>query len=149
MAPPERPWWFFTTCVCRGSGPVDIPTHVVDQAQWLVDGDTATPALLSPVRGRRECPRRRFGGSPARKGFRGLQPFVDGDSLSYRCNAELVYRIGRITASAATRWNLARHRVGRCLPQRRSRDSRRHSPGAERPHGPPPQVFVEASRRCR
>src|SRR3989449_11300532 len=38
---------------------------------------------------------------------RELEPFVDGDALSYRCNAELVYRIGRVTASAATRWNLS------------------------------------------
>jgi hypothetical protein len=37
---------------------------------------------------------------------RELEPFVDGDTLSYRCNAELVYQIGRVTASAATRWNL-------------------------------------------
>src|SRR3989449_4356461 len=37
---------------------------------------------------------------------RELEPFVDGDALSYRCNAELVYRIGRVTASAATRWTL-------------------------------------------
>src|SRR5260370_42667976 len=35
------------------------------------------------------------------------EPFVDGDTLSYRCNAELVYQIGRVTASAATRWNLS------------------------------------------
>src|SRR2546422_7341345 len=35
------------------------------------------------------------------------QPLVDGDALSYRCNAELVYLIGRVAASAATRWNLS------------------------------------------
>src|SRR5207249_2424653 len=38
---------------------------------------------------------------------RELQPFVDGDTLSYRCNAELVYQIGRVTARAATRWKLS------------------------------------------
>src|SRR4030095_1884991 len=37
---------------------------------------------------------------------RGLEPFLARDVLSYRCTAELVYRIGRVTASAATRWNL-------------------------------------------
>src|SRR2546421_3604176 len=45
-APLRRPWWFFDVRV-QGSGPVDIPTHVVDQAQWLVDRDHAAPALLS------------------------------------------------------------------------------------------------------
>src|SRR5205807_7640725 len=44
-APLRRPWWCFDVRV-QGSGPVDIPTHVVDQAQWLVDGDAATPVLL-------------------------------------------------------------------------------------------------------
>src|SRR5207253_2688464 len=45
-APLRRPWWFFDVRV-QGSGPVDIPTHVVDQAQWLVDGDRAALVLLS------------------------------------------------------------------------------------------------------
>src|SRR5207253_9689699 len=45
-APLRRPWWFFDVRV-QGSGPVDIPTHVVDQAQWLVGGDASAPALLS------------------------------------------------------------------------------------------------------
>ena len=36
-----------------------------------------------------------------------LERVVEGDALSYRCNAELVYRIGRVTASAATRWELS------------------------------------------
>src|SRR5262249_4464944 len=36
-----------------------------------------------------------------------LRPFVDGDELDYRCNAELSYRIGPITAHARTRWDLA------------------------------------------
>src|SRR3989442_15708937 len=45
-APLRRPWWFFDVRV-QGSGPVDIPTHVVDQAQWLVDDAPPAPALLS------------------------------------------------------------------------------------------------------
>src|SRR6185436_16931469 len=36
-----------------------------------------------------------------------LAPFVEGNTLSYRCNAELVYRIGRVTASARARWDLS------------------------------------------
>src|SRR5580765_8778752 len=45
-APLRRPWWFFDVRV-QGSGPVDIPTHVVDQAQWLTDGDALPLVLLS------------------------------------------------------------------------------------------------------
>jgi len=106
-APLRRPWWFFDVRV-QGSGPVDIPTHVVDQAQWLVDGDAAAPALLSARAWSTRVPAEAFRRITGEAGFpRELQPFVDGDDLSYRCNAELVYRIGRVTASAATRWNLS------------------------------------------
>jgi hypothetical protein len=92
----------------QGSGPVDIPTHVVDQAQWLVDGDAAAPALLSARAWSTPVSAEAFRRITGEAGFpRELEPFVDGDALSYRCNAELVYRIGRVTASAATRWNLS------------------------------------------
>ena len=106
-APLRRPWWYFDERV-QGSGPVDIPTHVVDQAQWLVADDATAPVLLSarawPTRVPADAFRRITGEAPFPPE---LAPFVDGDALSYRCNAELVYRIGRVTASAATRWNLA------------------------------------------
>jgi predicted dehydrogenase len=106
-APLRRPWWYFDVRV-QGTGPVDIPTHLVDQAQWLVDGDSAAPALVSarawPTRVPAEAFRRITGEPPFP---RELEPFVDGETLSYRCNAELVYQIGRITVSAATRWNVS------------------------------------------
>jgi len=105
-APLRRPWWFFDVRA-QGSGPVDIPTHVVDQAQWLVDGDAVAPVLLSARAWSTRVPAEAFRRITGEAGFpRELEPFVDGDTLSYRCNAELVYQIGRVTASAATRWNL-------------------------------------------
>jgi hypothetical protein len=80
----------------------------VDQAQWLVDDDATAPVLLSargwPTRVPADAFRRITGEAPFPPE---LAPFVDGAALSYRCNAELVYRIGRVTASAATRWDLA------------------------------------------
>jgi predicted dehydrogenase len=106
-APLRRPWWFFDVRV-QGSGPVDIPTHVVDQAQWLVNGDAAATALVSARAWSTRVPVeafRRITGEPVFP--TGLQPFVAGEALNYRGNAELVYRIGRVTASAATRWNLS------------------------------------------
>ena len=106
-APLRRPWWYFDVRV-QGSGPVDIPTHVVDQAQWLVDGDAAAPVLLSARAWSTRVPAEAFRRITGEAGFPPeLEPFVDGDTLSYRCNAELVYQIGRVTASAATRWNLS------------------------------------------
>jgi predicted dehydrogenase len=105
-APLRRPWWYFDVRV-QGSGPVDIPTHVVDQAQWLVD-DAEAPELLSARAWSTQVPAEAFRRITGEAGFLPeLEPFVDGDTLSYRCNAELVYRIGRVTASAATRWNLS------------------------------------------
>jgi predicted dehydrogenase len=106
-APLRRPWWYFDVRV-QGSGPVDITTHVVDQAQWLADGDAASLALLSARAWSTPVPAEAFRRITGEPGFpQELAPFVAADTLSYRCNAELVYRIGRLTASASTRWNLS------------------------------------------
>ena len=106
-APLRRPWWYFDVRV-QGSGPVDITTHVVDQAQWLAGDDETSPALLSARAWSTPVPAEAFRRITGEAGFpRELAPFVAGDTLSYRCNSELVYTIGRLTASASTRWNLA------------------------------------------
>jgi predicted dehydrogenase len=106
-APLRRPWWFFDVRV-QGSGPVDIPTHVVDQAQWLTDGDASTMALVSARAWPTRVPVEAFRRITAEPKFPPeLETYVDGGELHYRCNAELVYRIGRVTATAATRWELA------------------------------------------
>src|SRR5439155_5405 len=66
------------------------------------------PALLSARAWSTRVPAEAFRRITGEAGFpRELEPFVDGDALSYRCTPELVYRIGRVTASAATRWNLS------------------------------------------
>jgi hypothetical protein len=97
-----------STCACREVARSTFRLTSVDQAQWLVDSDTATPALLSARAWSTRVPAEAFRRITGEEGFPSeLQPFVDGDALSYRCNAELVYRIGRVTASAATRWNLS------------------------------------------
>ena len=71
-------------------------------------GDAAAPELLSARAWSTQVPAEAFRRITGEAGFpRELEPFVDGDALSYRCNAELVYRIGRVTASAATRWTLS------------------------------------------
>jgi predicted dehydrogenase len=104
--PLRRPWWYFDVRV-QGSGPVDIPTHVVDQAQWLADGDAAPLSLVSARAWPTPVPGDTFRRITGEAGFpRELAPLVQGDTLPYRCNAELVYRIGHVTARAATRWDL-------------------------------------------
>jgi len=106
-APLRRPWWYFDVRV-QGSGPVDIPTHVVNQAQWLVGDDGVRPVLISARAWSTDVPEAAFRRITGETGFaKELEPFVNDGVLSYRCNAELVYRIGRVTASAATRWNLS------------------------------------------
>ena len=106
-APLRRPWWFFDVRV-QGSGPVDIPTHVVDQAQWLVDRDVTSAKLVSARAWSTRVPVEAFRRITGEVSFPAeLEPFVEGDALGYRCNAELVYRIGRVTARAATSWNLS------------------------------------------
>ena len=106
-APLRRPWWFFDVRV-QGSGLVDIPTHIIDQAQWLVEADAAATALVTARTSSTRVPLevfRRITGEPSFP--RELASLVERDGLSYWCNAELVYRIGRVTARATTRWDLS------------------------------------------
>jgi predicted dehydrogenase len=106
-APLRRPWWYFDVRV-QGSGPVDLTTHVVDQAQWLAADDEASLTLLSARAWSTPVPAEAFRRITGEAEFpHELAPVVAGDTLSYRCNAELVYRLGRFAASASTRWNLS------------------------------------------
>lgn len=108
-APLRRPWWFFDVRV-QGSGAVDIPTHLVDRSQWLVESRSgeAPLRLLSADVSATRVPVDAFrritgeGDFPA-----ALRPLVDGGALSYRCNSELVFRVGDVTVRGATRWDLA------------------------------------------
>jgi predicted dehydrogenase len=107
-APLRRPWWFFDVRV-QGSGAVDIPTHLVDRSQWLLEGGAeAFPQLLSARAWPTRVPPAAFRRITGETGFRSeLRPFIDGEALRYRCNSELVYRIGGVITRATTRWDLA------------------------------------------
>ena len=105
-APLRRPWWFFDVRV-QGRGAVDIPTHLVDQTQWLLES-VELPQLVSARAWSTRVPLKAFHQITGHDTFPyELQPFVDGEALDYSCNAELTYRIGTITARAATRWDLS------------------------------------------
>jgi len=109
-APLRRPWWYFDVRV-QGSGAVDIPTHLVDQTQWLTEGagravDEA-PKLLTARAWSTRVPAeafQRITGEPAFPSE--LQPFVADNALEYRCNAELSYQVSGVTARVGARWDL-------------------------------------------
>jgi predicted dehydrogenase len=106
--PLRRPWWFFDSRI-QGGGAVDIPTHLVDQAQWLLEGTGAPPgeplrllaargwstrvpvAVFTRVTGTGEVPSE-------------LEPARQGDTLRVFCNAELTYALRGVAVRAATRW---------------------------------------------
>ena len=109
-APLRRPWWFFDPRV-QGSGAVDIPTHQIDQAQWLLDADAArgdVPQLLAARGWSTRVPvdvfTRISGAAGVPPALRGA---VDGNALRVFCNAELSYRLRGVTARAATRWEVS------------------------------------------
>ena len=101
--PLRRPWWFFDVRV-QGRGVVDIPTHLVDRAQWLVPGE---PRLVSARTWATRVPEDAFRRMTGEPGFpAALQSCVEGDTLVYESNTELVYRIGEVVTQASARWDL-------------------------------------------
>ena len=102
--PLRRPWWFFDVRV-QGRGIVDIPTHLVDRAQWLVAG---TPRLVSARSWTTRVPGdafRRITGEP--RFPPDLAPLVEDDALGYECNAELVFAIGGVMVKGGARWEVS------------------------------------------
>jgi predicted dehydrogenase len=106
--PLRRPWWFFDSRI-QGAGLVDIPTHLVDQAQWLLEGagrPPGEPLRLLAARGwSTRVPVATF---TRVTGAAGVPPALasarDGDALRVFCNAELTYALHGVTARATARW---------------------------------------------
>lgn len=103
--PLRRPWWYFDSRV-QGGGAVDIPTHLVDQAQWWLDD--GAPRLLSARGWSTRVPLdvfTRVSGAPAVPPA--LAHAVEGGALRVFSNAELVYRLAGVTARAVARWEVS------------------------------------------
>ncbi|HYE89439.1 MAG TPA: putative oxidoreductase C-terminal domain-containing protein [Terriglobales bacterium] len=103
--PLRRPWWFFDVGV-QGSGVVDIPTHLVDRAQWLAGEDAPSElvgARLWPTRVPLDAFRAITGESQVPPALRAV---VDGDALAYACNAELDFRVGGVAVRARCGWEV-------------------------------------------
>jgi predicted dehydrogenase len=110
-APLRRPWWFFDVRV-QGSGAVDIPTHLVDRTQWLLEGTgiapSEVPRLLSARTWPTPVPVEAFCAITGQPAFPPeLKPFQEGEALSYRCNSRIECRLGGVTTRIETRWDLA------------------------------------------
>jgi len=110
-APLRRPWWYFDVRV-QGSGAVDIPTHLVDQTQWLTEGvgraiDEA-PKLSSARAWTTRVTAEAFERITKAPAFPAeLRPFVADGALEYLCNAELSYQVSGVSAHVAAGWNVA------------------------------------------
>jgi hypothetical protein len=92
----------------QGGGAVDIPTHLVDQAQWWLDGAADAPRLLSARGWSTRVPLdvfARVSGAPAVPPA--LADAVEGGALRVFSNAELVYRLAGVTARAVARWDVS------------------------------------------
>ncbi|HYN63890.1 MAG TPA: putative oxidoreductase C-terminal domain-containing protein, partial [Candidatus Limnocylindrales bacterium] len=94
------------------SGAVDIPTHLVDQTQWLAEGAGRATDEVPKLSSARAWPTRvpaetfqRITNEPAFPAE--LQPFVADNALEYLCNAELSYQVSGVSARVTARWNLA------------------------------------------
>ena len=110
-APLRRPPWFFDVRV-QGGGAVDIPTHVVDQSQWLLEGRGVAPGAPARLDSARawatEVPLEAFARITGHPQFPPeLRSWVEDDVLRYACNAELAYRIGGVAARAKVSWALS------------------------------------------
>jgi predicted dehydrogenase len=106
--PLRRPWWYFDPRV-QGGGAVDIPTHQVDQAQWLLDAAPEDGPRLVAARGwSTRVPVAVFTRITGAAGVPlELRGAVEGDALRVFCNAELTYRLRGVTARAVTRWDVS------------------------------------------
>ena len=90
----------------------------MDQAQWLVDGDTATSALLSAQAWSTRVPAEAFRRITGEEGFPRGSALVDGDSLSFdatpsSCTGSVASPRAATRFLAVTGWEMP--------PQRRSR----------------------------
>ncbi|HEX9125510.1 MAG TPA: putative oxidoreductase C-terminal domain-containing protein, partial [Methylomirabilota bacterium] len=108
--PLRRPTWYFDVRV-QGSGAVDIPTHLVDQTQWLTEGigraTDEAPKLSSARAWSTRVPAEAFQRITKEPAFPAeLQPFVADGALEYLCNAELSYRVSGVSARVAASWNV-------------------------------------------
>lgn len=109
-APLRRPPWFFDVRV-QGDGIADIPTHMVDAVQRLVEAAGGSPTPLELTSARRwatRVPRDLFARVTEAAEFPGeLAGALDRGDLLYAGNAALAFRAGEVVAGLDTQWALS------------------------------------------
>ena len=109
-APLRRPAWYFDVRV-QGDGLADIPTHLIDQAQRVLEGYGAATdraaELLAARRWSTPVPRALFARVTGLADFPPeLGDAIEGGVLAYAGNAELAFRLRGVGVHITTRWDL-------------------------------------------
>ena len=108
-APLRRPSWYYDTRI-QGDGLVDIQSHMVDQAQWIL-GDG--PGLVferdyeleDAHRWSTPVPRELFHASTGLDEFpETLEPHMDAGVLHLACNGEIRYRLRGVPVRQRAEW---------------------------------------------
>jgi predicted dehydrogenase len=110
--PLVRPAWYFDIAA-QGEGVTDVPTHLVDLAQWMTGG--ARPfdyerdvELLSARQWPTDVPLETFTRITGLREFpESLRSQVANGVLRYLCNAEISYRLRGIPVRLESVWDLA------------------------------------------
>ncbi|MDP6342322.1 MAG: putative oxidoreductase C-terminal domain-containing protein [Alphaproteobacteria bacterium] len=114
--PLQRPAWFYDVTV-QGDGLVDIQSHYVDQAQWIIAPEHRLQAdrdveIISAERWTTPVPLDLFRESTGEETFpEYLRPLVEGGQLQLACNGRIDYRLCGVRVRQHCEWGL-REAVG-------------------------------------
>ena len=109
--PLKRPPWFYDVTM-QGDGLVDIQSHYVDQAQWIIAEDRRFDTdrdieILHAERWTTPVPLNLFRQSTGASGFPDdLSEVVEGDLLHLACNGQIEYRICGVQVRQHCEWGL-------------------------------------------
>lgn len=109
--PLQRPAWFYDVDV-QGDGLVDIQSHYVDQAQWLIAGAHRFDAdrdieIIDAERWSTPVPLEIFRESTGEADFpESLSGALDGDTLALACNGRIDYRLCGVLVRQLCEWGL-------------------------------------------
>jgi hypothetical protein len=107
--PLRRPAWYYDTMI-QGDGLVDVQSHMVEQTQWWVLGDTGGDferdiVLDAAHRWTTPVPLELFHDSTGLSAYpEALQPSVHDGVLQYACNGEIRYRLHGVSVRQTAQW---------------------------------------------
>lgn len=109
--PLVRPPWYFDLAV-QGEGITDVTTHLVDMTHWMLFPGTAIDfnqdiELVQARRWPTRIPLETYSKITQQPAFpETVAQDVDGDSLQYFSNGEIIYRIKDVAIHVRVVWNL-------------------------------------------